>query len=120
MMNHITEKWETIALIIHELRRPSLYHQAFDNSLISQLEVIKVLRELKDQKVKRLRVFENGFASKINEEFLYLNPPNSHESLEAWGTRIFGDSKFGIIINFAHDSQSFLKSKRRIFSQLKA
>jgi len=104
-----TAWWQQVLADTANLREPIVLPNVFENEVddLSELTV-DIFRKL-----TQARGTESGFRvwvsdehgaiapepTKAYDESLCQNPPLPGETISAWGKRIFGDRKFGIIMN---------------------
>jgi hypothetical protein len=109
-MSSLDQKWWNNALVETErLRRPHVFPSAFPEQIedLSKLAV-DVLRNLMTAKGTSggFRVWVGDENNKITlaptkeyDEIMCANPPLEEELVADWAMRVFGDRKFGIILN---------------------
>jgi len=109
-MDSLGKEWWNAALIeTHNLRRPYVFKSAFPAQVddLSKL-AMDVLRKLMTPKGVSggFRIWvgdENNEISlpptKEYDEIMCANPPREGEAVTDWSRRVFGDRKFGIILN---------------------
>jgi hypothetical protein len=101
--------WQNVLANTENLREPIVLPQVFENEVDTLSELtVDIFRKLASA-----RGTESGFRvwvsdehgviapepTKAYDERLCTNPPLPGESIAQWGKRIFGDRKFGIIMN---------------------
>lgn len=93
--------------------KPALNLKAFGNELCSQTDVLSALRSLSEQEPygTGVRVFENGGLIAEGQKRIMENPPVEGESISEWANRLFGDKKFGLVVNSAERYNDKLTAK---------
>lgn len=83
--------------------KPALNRKAFGDELCSQADVLSALRSLSEQEPygTGIRVFEDGGLIAEGQKRVMDNPPVEGESVSQWANRLFGDKKFGLVVNSA-------------------
>ena len=93
--------------------KPALGKDAFDSALCSTDEVLSAFRALAGQEPygTGIRVFEDGGMVADGQKRLQDNPPAEGEDVADWAKRLFGDKKFGLVLNSAERYNDALTAK---------
>jgi hypothetical protein len=96
--------WSDFLAVTSNLSKTAVFNDCMDSTETHLLRqyVLQIIRELARLRTARYgyRVYIDGKLLDHNEmELMYNNPPSENEELEEWSTRVFGNSKFGMILN---------------------
>lgn len=93
--------------------KPALKRKAFGDELCSQADVLSALRSLSGQEPygTGIRVFEDGGLIAEGQKRVMDNPPAEGETVSQWANRLFGDKRFGLVVNSAERYNDKLTGK---------
>jgi hypothetical protein len=96
--------WDEFIRVTDDFSKPMVLAKVFERKLgdIYRSGILEVLRELAALRSQSFgyRVYVDGALLEADEmNDIYDQPPLDGESLPEWGGRVFGNRKFGIIIN---------------------
>jgi len=73
--------------------------------------VLRVIKDVSDRKVPNgFRLSIEGAIKDDNRDFFFNNPPTENEDILKWCSRVFGDKKFGVILNSIQNYDRSLKA----------
>ncbi|MFM7859464.1 MAG: hypothetical protein ACKO96_47955, partial [Flammeovirgaceae bacterium] len=93
---------------------PKVFKNVLSEGDINLLTIC-TLRVLKYVSQKRIdngfRVSVGGKMNDENRDFFYDNPISEDDDIEAWSKKVFGDKKFGVILNSCQNFDLGIKSE---------
>ena len=103
-MNFNSNWWDMFLETTQNLSKTSVIKNTMDKTETENLRknVLEVISELAKLRTNKYgyRVYVDGILLDYKEmNRIYDSPPTIYESIEEWSSRVFGESKFGIIIN---------------------
>lgn len=109
MVNNV----EKLMDLSDNFRNPFMVQNAFNKTHINEEAIKTILKECSEVNFEQLkqRVYINDRKSKEFSIKVYQNSINYNESINEWSLRVFGENKFGIIINNADKYNPDLKRK---------
>src|SRR4051812_35094117 len=117
-----TNFWEELVASSGELRRPCHYPGFFAGEPVSIHDFEEVFRAATRQPNDSgltIRTYVDGGHRADDYERVMTDPPGPDESLQAWATRLFGERKFGIVLNGAESvSESLSRQVARFLDPL--
>lgn len=115
--------WESLYLNSQHLEKPASVKGLISNNEIEEIQgvMLEILRSFIEKGEMHI-----GLKTYIDQELrndmadrMTALPPQQHDTLESWSQRIFGDQKFGMVLNYLEGfSNSFAEKAANIVSPL--
>jgi hypothetical protein len=114
------EWWRHFYNETNELTKAKIFKNVLSQQDIGNLMngVYNIVKDVSDRKIPDgFRVSIDGVINNTNRDYFYNNPPSTGEDLSNWCSRVFGEKKYGVILNSCQNYD--IGSKSDIYRKFK-